>query len=202
MKISEMHQLLHAVAIKKHADAAILVSSTGINEKAVSALLEHATASGRVATAQGKVMLTPAGQMILQGQYGHHYAALRKEPNCKNAYENFEILNIQLKQIITDWQTVSVAGQNLVNDHGDTDYDQKVIGRMADTHERLEQPLAILSAQVRRLDIYWKRLCSALDKVEDGALEWVSDVRIDSYHTVWFEMHEDLLRIFDRERVE
>jgi len=45
-------------------------------------------------------------------------------------------------------------------------------------------------------------LTAALERAEDGAIEWVSDVRIASYHTVWFEMHEDLLRALGRERVE
>jgi hypothetical protein len=30
----------------------------------------------------------------------------------------------------------------------------------------------------------------------------VSDARTPSYHTVWFELHEDLLRVLDRERDE
>ena len=32
--------------------------------------------------------------------------------------------------------------------------------------------------------------------------EWVSDARLPSYHTLWFELHEDLLRILGRRRAE
>ncbi len=42
----------------------------------------------------------------------------------------------------------------------------------------------------------------ALERAEGGAIEWVSDARILSYHTVWFELHEDLLRILGRQRSE
>jgi hypothetical protein len=42
----------------------------------------------------------------------------------------------------------------------------------------------------------------ALEKAEDGATEWVSDAKIESYHTLWFELHEDLLRLMRREREE
>ena len=41
-----------------------------------------------------------------------------------------------------------------------------------------------------------------LEKAEDGKVEWVSDARIESYHTVWFELHEDLLRLLGRQREE
>ena len=45
-------------------------------------------------------------------------------------------------------------------------------------------------------------LVSRHHAAEDGEHEWVSDVRRDSYHTVWFELHEELLRIMGREREE
>ena len=45
-------------------------------------------------------------------------------------------------------------------------------------------------------------LLVALERAEDGAVEWVSDAKIASYHTVWFELHEDLLRMLGREREE
>ena len=37
---------------------------------------------------------------------------------------------------------------------------------------------------------------------EKGEIAWVSDARIESYHTVRFELHEDLLRLMRRERGE
>ena len=46
------------------------------------------------------------------------------------------------------------------------------------------------------------KLGTALEKAEDGAIEWVSDAKIESYHTLWFELHEDLLRLMRREREE
>ena len=46
------------------------------------------------------------------------------------------------------------------------------------------------------------KLLAALEKAEDGAIEWVSDAKIESYHTLWFELHEDLLRLMGREREE
>ena len=49
---------------------------------------------------------------------------------------------------------------------------------------------------------YSKGLLEALEKAEDGDIAWVSDAKIESYHTLWFELHEDLLRIVGRIRSE
>jgi hypothetical protein len=59
-----------------------------------------------------------------------------------------------------------------------------------------------MSSVEPRLSWYARKLSAALERAEDGAHEWVSDAKIESYHTVWFEMHEDLLRLLGRERSE
>ena len=33
----------------------------------------------------------------------------------------------------------------------------------------------------------------ALERVDKGERSWVDRPRADSFHTVWFELHEDLL---------
>ena len=40
----------------------------------------------------------------------------------------------------------------------------------------------------------------AREKVEDGEHDWFTSPRIDSYHTVWMQWHEDLLLALGRER--
>ena len=97
---------------------------------------------------------------------------------------------------------MELAGERVANDHSNAEYDDEVIGRLGDLHDRFEPILNALTAREPRLGCYRGKLAEALDKVEDGAIEWVSDATIESYHTVWFEMHEDLLRILGREREE
>ena len=49
----------------------------------------------------------------------------------------------------------------------------------------------------------WTEILEGRDyKDYTGEIDWVSGVRIDSYHTVWFELHEDLLRMLGRTRQE
>ena len=41
-------------------------------------------------------------------------------------YAGFERLNVILKQLITDWQTIAVSGERFPNDHSDKEYDAKI----------------------------------------------------------------------------
>jgi hypothetical protein len=118
------------------------------------------------------------------------------------AYQGFERINKTLKQAITDWQTLDVGGTKVANDHRDKAHDAAVIDRLGALHEQAEPVLAALAAGLPRLKIYGDKLLAALEAAEDGDHEWVSDIRRDSYHTVWFELHEDLLRIMGCEREE
>lgn len=200
--ISNLHLVMHGVAIKKHCAALDIAELIGLPAAIVDEQLKSADTSGRVVAADGKYILSPAGQMILAGEYSRFYADLRADENFVAAYEKFEVINSDLKALITDWQTMDLAGQKVANDHSDADYDDKIIGRLGDLHERFEPILATMIAGQARLAWYASKLTTALERAEDGAIEWVSDAKIESYHTVWFEMHEDLLRLLGHEREE
>ena len=111
-------------------------------------------------------------------------------------------MNPALKQLITDWQTIPVRGEHVPNDHSDKDYDEKIVDRLGDLHERVEPVIQQLASSLPRMSIYGDKLTAALEKAEKGEIAWVSDAKIESYHTVWFELHEDLLRLMRRERAE
>jgi hypothetical protein len=49
-----------------------------------------------------------------------------------------------------------------------------------------------LGRVVPRFGGYRSRLADALDKISDDRA-WLASPRCDSYHTVWMELHEDLL---------
>lgn len=200
--MNEMHLALHGLAIKKHAGAADVAGVIGLPVTRVAELLKHATATGRCVEAQDAYLLSPAGRMILDGQYSKYYDAVRADKAFSQANERFERVNTELKQLITDWQLMEVGGQKVRNDHSNKEYDARILDRLGDLHERFTPILNSLSQAVPRLGIHLQKLENALEKAESGAIEWVSDAKIESYHTVWFEMHEDLLRILGREREE
>lgn len=200
--MNELHLTLHGLAIKKHAGPADVASVVGLPANRVAELLQQATASGRSVEAQGAYLLSPAGRMILDGQYSRIYADARADQSFVQTYARFERVNNELKHLITDWQMLEVGGQKVRNDHANQEYDAKVLDRLGDLHERFEPILQALSKRVPRLEIYQRKLEHALAQVEAGAVQWMSDAKLESYHTVWFEFHEDLLRILGREREE
>jgi hypothetical protein len=200
--VTPRHLAFHGLAIKRLANAAAVADLVGLPETTVSAELARAVATGRAMEAKGGFTLAPLARVALEASYGGLYGALREDAAFEAAYQRFEIVNRSLKQVITDWQTMEVRGERVTNDHSDEAYDQKIIDRLADIHEKIEPVLRALAAKLPRLGVYPKKLTVALEQAEDGDIAWVSDIRRESYHTVWFELHEDLLRIMGTVRDE
>jgi hypothetical protein len=200
--VNETHLVMHGLAIKKHATPEVVAGILGLDVNDVRATLGRLVDAKRVVEAQGKYLLAPAARMALDSEYSLLYENVRASPEFKAGYEEFDRLNASLKQLITEWQTIDVRGQRVPNDHSDKNYDDELIDRLGELHERVEGALDRLARALPRFSIYRDKLGAALERAEDGAIEWVSDARIESYHTLWFELHEDLLRLMRREREE
>jgi hypothetical protein len=194
--------VFHGLAIKRHSTPEVIAELIGLPEAQVAGVLADALTTGRAVEARGGYSLAPLARVALEARYGLHFAALREDAAFVAQYERFEGVNRILKQIVTDWQTIPVRGERVANDHGDKAYDEAVITRLGDLHEQAEPVLRALAAGLPRLGRYLGKLTSALEQAEDGEIAWVSDIRRESYHTVWFELHEDLLRILGRSRDE
>ena len=200
--VSLLHQVKHAVAIKRNGGADSISSISGLNLESVIKTLNDGVSLGRLVKIDDTFLLSPAGRMILDSEYSRFCDEIRSHGQFLDAYEKFEIINKELKQLITDWQTIKVGDQIIPNDHSDSEYDEKIIDKLGVIHEKFEPVLAIMVESIGRFANYSAKLIKALEKSEDGELEWVSDAKLDSYHTVWFELHEDLLRLLGRSREE
>jgi hypothetical protein len=200
--VSETHLVMHGLAIKKHATPEAVAGIVGLNVEDVRAALGKLVEAKRVVEARGKYLLAPAARMALDADYSQLYEDVRAHPDFTAGYAEFERLNGSLKQLITEWQTIDVRGESVPNDHSNKGYDDKIIDRLGDLHEHAEGALDLMARALPRFSIYRDKLGAALEKAEDGAIEWVSDAKIESYHTLWFELHEDLLRLMRREREE
>lgn len=193
---------LHGLAVKKSGPAEEVARIMGVPVEAVTAAFENAQANGEVLGAKGTFMLTPAGRAKLDEAYATFCAVVRENSAFQKAYERFENVNRDLLDLFTRWQTITRAGTSMPNDHADAEYDAKIIDELGDTHDRAERVLSEFTSVVPRFSLYQERLAAAYDKVLAGEHDYVSGVRVDSYHTVWFEMHEDLLRLLGRTREE
>jgi hypothetical protein len=191
---------LHGLAVKKAGSAESVAEILGRDAGEVTAALDDAASAGRAMAAKGMFMVTPAGRAWLDERYPSAYADFRADPESAAAYERFERVNRELLTLFTDWQMMPAGNERVPNDHSDPDYDREIVDRLGALHERALKPLGRFEALDPRLGEYPRRLESAYDKVLAGEHDWVSGARIDSYHTVWFELHEDLLRMLGRER--
>ena len=105
-------------------------------------------------------------------------------------YESFRVLDPEVKEACTDFQ---VREDQALNDHTDPDYDAAVIGRLAEINRRVQPIIARLAEALDRFGHYGGRLDNALNRVLGGDINWFTKPSLDSYHEVWFELHEDLL---------
>ena len=105
------------------------------------------------------------------------------------AYGEFRSVNSEFKALVTDWQLKD--GQP--NTHEDVSYDAAVLARLNDVHRRVTPTIDAVATQLPRLSRYSVKLQTALDNIHAGETIWLARPLIDSYHTVWFELHEELI---------
>jgi pyruvate,orthophosphate dikinase len=113
------------------------------------------------------------------------------------AYQSFLTLNAPLLEICTAWQ---MKDESTLNDHADAAYDAAVIDRLGDHHRQLEPILDELEGALVRYARYRPRFEASLDQLRGGDHDWFTKPMIDSYHTVWFQLHEDLLNTLGIDR--
>ena len=69
-------------------------------------------------------------------------------------------------------------------------------------HAEVSAWLSRQAETMTRLPSYLDRLDRAAAAIDDGDGRFVASPMLDSYHTVWFELHELLIRLAGRTRAE
>jgi pyruvate,orthophosphate dikinase len=105
-----------------------------------------------------------------------------------------------MKDTVTAWQLRDAGEPPVLNDHSDAAYDAAVLDRLEAIDADTAAWMAPLAAAFERYARYRTRLATALGMARAGDQRFVASPRVDSYHTVWFELHEDLIRLAGRRR--
>ena len=158
---------------------------------------------GLVSHREGRISgwsLTPEGRSEHRRLVSEELEVSGAKAVVDDAYRRFLALNPELLAACTAWQLRSEGEAAVVNDHSDPDHDRQVVERLAAVDEGVRPVLADLEGQLERYSRYGPRLRTALERVTAGDAEWFTKPIIDSYHTVWFELHEDLLCTLGLER--
>jgi len=149
---------------------------------------EELLAAGLVLVRGPNLALAPPGREA-HAAWARLTPGTEEEALAKATYERFLVFNVEFLRICTDWQ---LKPGNQPNDHSDAAYDFKILERLDRLDERAAPLVEALAKSVPRFAEYRGRLTDALDKIsEDRA--WLASPRCDSYHTVWMQLHEDLL---------
>jgi pyruvate,orthophosphate dikinase len=143
------------------------------------------------------VRLTTAGKRAAAELFAADAAALG-EARGLELLEEFHALDERMKAIVTAWQ---LRDPQTLNDHSDAEYDARVLADLAMLNSDAEAWLAPLAEIGPRFDVYRKRLARAVELASTDQ-RFVASPRVDSYHTVWFELHEDHIRSTGRSRAD
>jgi hypothetical protein len=144
--------------------------------------------------------LTTAGRIEGERRLLVELEAHAAGPAVRDAYERFRAQNADFLALCTRWHVRCIDGRQVPNDHDDPVEDERCIDELARLHERIEPVVADLSRALARFGCYRPRLTAAVRRVRRGEREWFTAPSVDSYHTVWFELHENLLATLNLDR--
>jgi hypothetical protein len=179
--------LLQAVRLKGRVRPADLAATLGQDEVAVGTAVADFAQSGLL-LGDKAVRLTPEGKDRLADLLAAERGGIDSQAITR-IYDEFRAVNREFKALVADWQLRDGGPNN----HLDADYDAAVLSRLDAVHGAILPLLVSASAQVPRLHTYSAKLSTALDKIRAGDPTWFTRPLVDSYHTAWFELHEELL---------
>jgi len=199
--------VVHALRVKGFVDAEAVVAATGLDAVEVDVLLAGLAGAGHARHREGRIsgwMLTPEGRAHGESLLAAELEATGVRPAVEAAYRDFLEVNQGFLGLCTDWQLRpdpdAPDGDPIVNDHADAAHDAAVVARLGEADDVMREVCGGLAEVLDRFDGYGERFAEALARVRVGEVEWFTRPMIDSYHTVWFELHENLLATLGIER--
>ncbi len=174
--------------------AAALAASPEAVGKLIDALPE-----GQVGRAPRGLHVTPEGRAWLLGQLKAERDRVERGA-AEKLYHEFMALDARFKQLVTDWQVKTIDGKRMPNDHADASYDAAIRARLAEFHQATAALLPGILALTPRLTPFATRFERAAGAIAAGDATMIASPLKDSYHTIWFEMHEELIHLAGRDR--
>ncbi|MBC8365354.1 MAG: transcriptional regulator [Actinobacteria bacterium] len=196
-------RVVHALRVRGLTDMPELATAVGLGQDEVGDRLVALADAGHVQHRDGRMpgwMLTRDGRAHGETLVAAELDVAGEREAVADLYRRFLGVNLGFLELCTDWQLRGADGEQVVNDHSDAAYDAAVIARLVDADGVVQPICGELAELLTRFDGYGRRFGGALGRVRAGEVEWFTRPMIDSYHTVWFELHEDLLATLGIER--
>jgi len=190
---------LRAIAIKGFAPLGGVADAVLTTPDVVQPIIDQLAIDGLVATSAGAYRLTETGTARADALLDAERASWGRAA-ASAALDAFIGLDQRTKDTVTAWQLRDDADGQVLNDHADAAYDARILDRLAALHADAIAWLSPLETGPPSLAAYGVRLARALERALGGDQRYVASPRVDSYHGIWFELHEDLIRLAGRSR--
>jgi hypothetical protein len=187
--------VLHVLRLKGIVDGPAIAAALGGDpvaaERTVTQLVEAGFVRSRETPRLSGWTLTEAGRQ----RHAEAMTASRSPENTAALaplYERFLALNNRVKALATSWQQLS--GEDATGRW-------EAIEELAEVHAEAARIVGAMAEVVERFAWHSRRLAAAMERLREGDERYFTGVTVDSFHTVWFECHEDLIQTLGRERI-
>jgi len=142
------------------------------------------------------LVITDGGCMLTAEGYEHHEQLLvgwRETIDLEamaKVYERFLVVNQPMKAACSAWQSSA----------GDDEALFVAVDALTAITQRVRPALDRAGGLVARFGRYGPRLEAAVAAAGGGDPRFVTDPKVDSVHSIWFECHEDFLTTLGRSR--
>ena len=165
----------------------------------VKPLVDGLVAGGLVKGAAGAWRLTEGGRARADELIAAERGAIGLDRTTV-WLDGFLAFDGRVKATVTAWQMRPTDGEAVFNDHADAAYDARVLADLTLLHRDAVAWAAPIEPAWPRARTYRLRLDDALKGAAGGDVRFVASPRVDSYHGIWFELHEDLIHLAGRTR--
>lgn len=182
----------------EQSDALVSLVVRGMARGEASAVQQSLADAGLLLIKGPVIMPTPAGTELVGTMLRLPDDAPERE-RIMATFHRFLPVNRQLRDLCTAWQ---VRPDGSVNDHSDEAYDADIRDRLDDIDDAVGPLLKRFAEDIPAMSGYRARLTEALEKLDEGDDAWLASPLIDSYHTVWMHLHQQLLLTIGMSRKE
>lgn len=144
---------------------------------------------------EGEWKITPKGEETVDSFREKMVGETDREEEFLELCDRFEEVNPKFKQLVTEFQTQK--SKTLPGE----DEPSLPLNQLEDIHTEVTDILEKISNIFPHIGRYLGKLDSALEKMREENTEYLA-MQKNSYHNVWHELHEYLLKLSQREREE
>jgi len=191
--------VLHSLQVGGAASPEGVAGRFVLKEAEVEVALQRFRAAGFAREASGALsgwVLTPEGRLEVRRRLHQELVVGGLGSAVRDCYQQFLRLNPLALQICSRWQVRGGAP----NSHDDPAYDRAVVAELVALEAQARPICGRLGSLLSRYGHYGPRLSHSVALVEAGHDEWFVKPTIPSFHTVWFELHTDLLATLGLDR--